>query len=87
VEKLGSDPASQTIVAATIDLAHALGMRVVAEDVEPAEQLENLRAMGCDIAQWYYFSKPLPDEAISPLLCSALSEGAPRQKTVDGGAG
>ncbi|MDQ4126851.1 MAG: EAL domain-containing protein, partial [Actinomycetota bacterium] len=76
VETLESDPANQTIVAATIDLAHALGMRVVAEGVETAGQLERLKAMGCDMAQGYYFSKPLSSEAIPPLLCSNLGDGA-----------
>ena len=52
-------------------------MRVVAEGVETAEQLEKLRAMRCVIAQGYYFSKPLPREAIPLLLCSGHSEGAP----------
>jgi EAL domain-containing protein (putative c-di-GMP-specific phosphodiesterase class I) len=77
VEKLESDPASETIVAATIDLAHALGMRVVAEGVETAEQLEILKAMSCDIGQGYYFSKPLPGEAMTLLLSSPLADTSP----------
>ncbi len=77
VEKLERDPANQTIVAATIDLAHALGMRVVAEGVETVDQLEQLKAMGCDVAQGYYFSKPLPSEAIPSLLSSAFADNAP----------
>jgi diguanylate cyclase (GGDEF)-like protein/PAS domain S-box-containing protein len=78
VEKLDKDPASRTIVAATIDLAHALGMRVVAEGVETVDQLEQLKAMRCDIAQGHYFSKPLPGEAILSLLSSASADKAPR---------
>jgi EAL domain-containing protein (putative c-di-GMP-specific phosphodiesterase class I) len=62
-------------------------MIMVAEGVETAGQLERLKAMRCDIAQGYYFSKPLPSEAIPPLLCSTLGDGAPRQNTVDKGAG
>jgi diguanylate cyclase len=41
-------------------LGHILGMRVVAEGVETAEALETMSAMGCDVAQGYYLSRPLP---------------------------
>lgn len=45
-----------------ISLAHGLGMEVLAEGVENAEQLQFLREVGCDVIQGYYFSKPLPEE-------------------------
>lgn len=48
------------IVRSTIDLAHNLGLRVVAEGVESEEVLRQLIAFGCDIAQGYYVSPPLP---------------------------
>ncbi len=48
------------IVRSTIDLAHALGLRVVAEGVESRATLALLRVMGCDIAQGYYISQALP---------------------------
>jgi diguanylate cyclase len=48
------------IVQATIGLAHNLGMTVTAEGVEDEKALELLDKMGCDIAQGYFFSKPLP---------------------------
>jgi diguanylate cyclase (GGDEF)-like protein/PAS domain S-box-containing protein len=50
----------QLIVRSTIQLAHALGLLVVAEGVESREVLERLREMGCDQAQGYYFTRPLP---------------------------
>jgi EAL domain-containing protein (putative c-di-GMP-specific phosphodiesterase class I) len=48
------------LVRSTIDLAHALGLRVVAEGVEDDESLELLAELGCDLAQGYLISKPLP---------------------------
>jgi len=62
------------IVSAMIDLTHALGLKVVAEGVETAEQMAQLRDMGCDLAQGHYFSEPLPYEGISVLLEALLSE-------------
>ena len=50
------------IVRATIDLAHNLGLIVVAVGVETDEQLEYLRLLGCDRAQGYYFAAPVPAE-------------------------
>ena len=48
------------IVRSTIDLAHNLGLTVVAEGVETAEILEHLRALSCDEAQGYHITRPLP---------------------------
>jgi diguanylate cyclase (GGDEF)-like protein len=53
-----------TIVRSTIDLAHNLGLSVVAEGVENAAILQQLEALGCDEAQGYHFSKPLPLAAL-----------------------
>jgi diguanylate cyclase (GGDEF)-like protein/PAS domain S-box-containing protein len=54
------DAAEAAIVSGVIDLAHALQLQVVAEGVETPEQLNKLRALGCDLGQGYYFGKPLP---------------------------
>ena len=51
-----------------ISLAHSLGLEAVGEGVESAEQLESLRRMGCDLAQGYHFTKPLPPEAVPEVL-------------------
>lgn len=56
------------IVKSCIELAHVLGMTVVAEGVERSEEFELLAEWGCDIIQGYYFSKPLTVEAMQPLL-------------------
>ena len=60
VDGLGSDPEDSAIVAAVISLGHALGLTVVAEGVESAEQLEELIALGCDQAQGFFFAPAQP---------------------------
>lgn len=54
-----------TIVNATIQLGHNLGLQVVAEGVENQETFNALRAMGCDLQQGFFISKPIPAEAIT----------------------
>jgi diguanylate cyclase (GGDEF)-like protein len=56
------------IVRATIGLAHELDIEVVAEGVETAGQRDFLIAVGCKVAQGYYFGKPVPAAAASELL-------------------
>ena len=46
---------------------------MIAEEVETADQLARLREMGCDLAQGYRFSKPLPSEAAGTLLATYAS--------------
>jgi diguanylate cyclase (GGDEF)-like protein/PAS domain S-box-containing protein len=70
VERLTKDPEDAVIVSGIITLAHTLGMQVIAEGVESAEQLAQLRGLGCDLAQGNYFSEPLVAEAASALLAA-----------------
>jgi EAL domain-containing protein (putative c-di-GMP-specific phosphodiesterase class I) len=58
-------------VQTVVDLAHILGMEVVAEGVEIEEQGILLKEMGCDFAQGFFFAKPMPPEAASEFLNSA----------------
>ena len=58
-----TDSRNLALVRSTIDLAHALGLRVVAEGVEDEASFDMLVALGCDLAQGYLISKPKqPDE-------------------------
>jgi diguanylate cyclase (GGDEF)-like protein len=68
ISGLGREPSAAKIVAATIDMARALGMSVVAEGVETAQQLQYLRDFACHFAQGYHLARPQPPEAIAALL-------------------
>ncbi|MDC8774452.1 putative bifunctional diguanylate cyclase/phosphodiesterase [Roseateles albus] len=69
VRHLAVDGDSQAITAAMISMTHTLGMGVVAEGVETAEQLEFLRMQSCDVVQGYLFGAPLcPAEATQLLV-------------------
>lgn len=68
VTDIASDAQSGAIVDTIIKLAHNLDMRVVAEGVETREQLEFLKAHGCDEIQGFLFSKPLPARDFLALL-------------------
>ncbi len=68
VDGMGHDLRATSIVGAVIALAKSLDMSVTAEGTETAEQLSQLKAMGCDKGQGYYFSRPLPGEAIGDFF-------------------
>ena len=68
IRELGKDLKDTKIVAAIVHLARALDLKVIAEGVETAEQVEHLREMQCDMAQGNLFSEPLPSAAVSALL-------------------
>jgi diguanylate cyclase len=53
------------LVRATIELGHAIGLRVVAEGVEDGATLELLRGLGCEVAQGYYIGMPTPPEKLA----------------------
>ena len=55
---------------AIINLAHSLGLATVADGVETKEQVDELRTLGCDIGQGFYFARPRPSDAIAELLGS-----------------
>ncbi len=68
VADLGLKPASGVIIAAIVQLASALGMKVTAEGVETAAQQEALADLGCHFSQGFYFSKVLPAHAITEMI-------------------
>jgi EAL domain-containing protein (putative c-di-GMP-specific phosphodiesterase class I)/CheY-like chemotaxis protein len=64
VQNVHLNHSDRVMVQKTIEIGHALSMKVVAEGVETLEQLDFLRAHGCDTAQGYFFSHPLPVEQL-----------------------
>jgi EAL domain-containing protein (putative c-di-GMP-specific phosphodiesterase class I) len=76
VSAMSDDPRSAAIVRSTIDLAHALGLRLVAEGVEDEMTAEHLSNSGCDEAQGFFFSAPLPVRELERWLDSRDEEEA-----------
>jgi EAL domain-containing protein (putative c-di-GMP-specific phosphodiesterase class I) len=62
------DPNDAQIVRSTIDLAHNLGLKVIAEGVENRPLWDRLRDLGCDEAQGYYISRPLSSTDLTQWL-------------------
>jgi diguanylate cyclase (GGDEF)-like protein len=68
VSGMEADHSNAAIVRSTIELGHNLGLTVVAEGVETDHELTVLRQYGCDVAQGYYFSKPMAADAFEAWL-------------------
>ena len=72
IDGLSNSHQDTAVVQLVIDLAHAVGIQIIAEGVETVEQLRQLRDMGCDQAQGYYFWKPLIGEEAAALHAGSL---------------
>jgi len=77
VGRVGQEPKHERLVEGIIALCHGLGIGLIAEGVETAEQLEWLEAHGCTFAQGFHLMRPVPAEAIPPLFrARAAAESA-----------
>lgn len=74
VRDLVTDPSDMALSEAIIVMAHKLGLKVIAEGVETEKQKKLLTDAGCDYAQGYLFSKPIPAEAFEVLLAECPSD-------------
>jgi EAL domain-containing protein (putative c-di-GMP-specific phosphodiesterase class I) len=77
IREMISKPRDLIMVQRTIEMAHDLGMHVIAEGVETQEQLDILRSNGCDMAQGYLFSRPIPAKDMVNWLQAYRSRLAP----------
>ena len=68
ISKMDADQDSEQIVKLIVTLGHALRMKVVGEGTETEDHVNRLKNMGCEMAQGYFFSKPVDDQAINQLL-------------------
>jgi EAL domain-containing protein (putative c-di-GMP-specific phosphodiesterase class I) len=68
IDSLVEDTADDAIMRLIVDFAHTLGLKVAAEGVENEQQMASLTVMRCDLAQGFYFSKPLHSEAAETLM-------------------
>jgi diguanylate cyclase (GGDEF)-like protein len=99
VRDIDSDPAAAGIAAAVVDMAHSLGLEVVAEGVDSEEQVARLRDMGCDQIQGFIFSQAVPASEFARYLerTDRRADGsrarepdrveAPEQRPAQGAAG
>ena len=82
VSRMGEGSSETIIVNSTIDLAHHLDLRAVAEGVEDPAMLEQLRELGCDAAQGYAISPPLNSEEATRWLTRMMLPAPPDLKIV-----
>jgi len=68
ISKMDTDADSEQIVKLIVTLGHQLRMKVVGEGTETEDHVNRLKNMDCEMAQGYFFSKPVDDQAISQLL-------------------
>jgi EAL domain-containing protein (putative c-di-GMP-specific phosphodiesterase class I) len=83
ISRIDTDLATHEIVRVIVMLAHGLHLKVVAEGVETQAQVDLLKDIGCELAQGYFYSKPVAADTIEQLLHSnsATNVAALRAKT------
>jgi EAL domain-containing protein (putative c-di-GMP-specific phosphodiesterase class I) len=82
ISRMDTDSETREIVRIIVMLAHGLRLKVVAEGVETQVQADMLKEIGCELAQGYLYSRPVPGEAIGQLLTNnrAASGSIPRAR-------
>ncbi len=81
VRPIASNPAFRTIVSTTVDMAHQLGVRVIAEGVESEAVRTELQALGCEIGQGFLLGKPMPPGRFTDWLREREHVPRPRERS------
>ena len=77
IDGVATSPEDRAIVQHVVGMAHALGMSTVAEGVEDLDQLRELRALGCGLAQGFVMSRPVPAGELEALIARGLDDLVP----------
>ncbi|MGE5660495.1 MAG: EAL domain-containing protein [Actinomycetota bacterium] len=83
VKRLGISAPETEIVQTIVNLAHSLGLDLVAEGIETPEQLQKLQEFGYEFGQGYVFSRPLSSQMATQLLCNVSDQVQVAQKQAD----
>ena len=75
VERMGGAEDSTPVVKAVVDMGHALGLKVVAEGVSAGHLREDVAALGCELAQGFYWAEPMPAEGFARWWAEAERRG------------
>jgi EAL domain-containing protein (putative c-di-GMP-specific phosphodiesterase class I)/FixJ family two-component response regulator len=75
IRNMNKDAKSLKLVELVIEIADYLGVPVVAEGVEDKSQVDQLKSMGCELIQGYYFSKPVPPEEFNKFIEAEIGKG------------
>jgi EAL domain-containing protein (putative c-di-GMP-specific phosphodiesterase class I) len=77
VRDIDRNQVKSAIVSAVVALSQAIGSTTLVEGVETQAQLDELKRLGCDVAQGYYFSRPVVAATFAELLCTQLEPPGP----------
>jgi diguanylate cyclase (GGDEF)-like protein len=84
VRDIDRDQVKSAIVSAVVALSQAIGSKTVVEGVETVAQLEELRRLGCDEAQGFYFARPVSADSFDKLLAANIHPAVPDLRIVRG---
>jgi diguanylate cyclase (GGDEF)-like protein/PAS domain S-box-containing protein len=84
VRDIDRDPVKSAIVSAVVALSRAIGSTTVVEGVETVAQLEELKNLGCDVAQGFYFARPVSAAAFDKLLVANANPMTPELRILHG---
>ncbi|MEA2508501.1 MAG: hypothetical protein QOG21_583, partial [Actinomycetota bacterium] len=82
VQGVGHNLKDTAITTSLANLAHALGVRAIAEGIESSEQLQSVRDLGCDLAQGFLFARPVSANAMGKVLAEKRDSSSPLEEPV-----